>query len=534
MANGIATVGLEALRPTASPSRPPEGREAGRRFAEVFDRLDRPADHKGPAGPTMSDPGRSAEEGSGPRERPQATSGVQSDEAAKSGESDEDRSADDREGVGDAPFAVTDGDRPTPEAPVATDTGIGLLAAWPPGADRPSEEAGAVDVADDALASIPEDGLTGRTMPLGPQSAVMGEAGRTLVGAPWWPGATLPGSGQDAAAPLAMPDARGDGPDGTPERTGRMGAGLGSDGVQASGASVAEMAVSGAIPPKAGAARAALADFGTAGQPAPSPPGDGCPREGAAVQGLTPTSSGSLPAPLAAAPGSTGEAGAPPRGGAGREERETRGFPGLESAEADGSLRARGFVPKPLAAVPAMTTPLARKAGASWGEIGVPELAAPPAFHVPVGSVPFGTPSAEGAVARDVARQIAAQPGLVADGTAELRLAPEELGPLRLSVERGEDGLRLVIEAARPETADLLRRHVEALRQELRQEGLGTVGVSIGGGEARREGGAAPQRGQPGPDAGRPSIAGEGLAPAFAASPAPRGRGVGGHLDLRF
>ena len=77
-------------------------------------------------------------------------------------------------------------------------------------------------------------------------------------------------------------------------------------------------------------------------------------------------------------------------------------------------------------------------------------------------------------------------PVLRTGGSAEVSLAPKELGQLRLSVETSDTGLRIVIEAARPETADLMRRHVEALRQELRQEGLGAVSVSIARGAGCR------------------------------------------------
>jgi hypothetical protein len=124
-----------------------------------------------------------------------------------------------------------------------------------------------------------------------------------------------------------------------------------------------------------------------------------------------------------------------------------------------------------------------------------------------------------------------------AAGSAEMSLAPEELGHLRLNVEASDAGLRIVIEAARPETADLMRRHVEALRQELRQEGLGAVSVSIGGGEGRRGGDPSPDRGSgagwaaqapwaPGAEPGATTVPNS---PAM-----PRSAGSAGHIDLRF
>lgn len=117
-----------------------------------------------------------------------------------------------------------------------------------------------------------------------------------------------------------------------------------------------------------------------------------------------------------------------------------------------------------------------------------------------------------------------------------MSLAPEELGHLRLSVETSDAGLRVVIEAARPETADLMRRHVEALRHELRQEGLGSVSVSIGGGDGQR-GESAPERG-PGRGWSAPSAWMAGPESAAALSPASsataRATGSSGRIDLRF
>jgi flagellar hook-length control protein FliK len=179
-----------------------------------------------------------------------------------------------------------------------------------------------------------------------------------------------------------------------------------------------------------------------------------------------------------------------------------------------------------------------------WGEVPVPDRSALlPPFALGEAGVPASAPPpGEGAVARHIARQMLAQPALRTGGTAEMTLSPEELGPLRLSVEVVEGGLRLVIEAVRPETADLLRRHVETLRQELRQDGLGSVGVSIGGGDARRgeaggSFGSGGGLGQDGGPFGGPALgAGRGAGPSPAAAPAiaGRGRGPGGHLDIRF
>jgi flagellar hook-length control protein FliK len=166
-------------------------------------------------------------------------------------------------------------------------------------------------------------------------------------------------------------------------------------------------------------------------------------------------------------------------------------------------------------------------APASAPNMSAPSFAA--AVPHPAAEAPDGR-----STARSVARQVADHPVLRTGGQAEVDLNPRELGPLRVTVEGTEGALRLVIEAARPETADLLRRHAETLRQELRQEGLGSVGVSIGGGgEGRRQEGAPSGRrwdGAPGPG---PAAWGAAPPPPRPAPPA-SSRTAGGHIDLRF
>ncbi|WP_176559264.1 flagellar hook-length control protein FliK [Rubellimicrobium roseum] len=150
------------------------------------------------------------------------------------------------------------------------------------------------------------------------------------------------------------------------------------------------------------------------------------------------------------------------------------------------------------------------------------------------GAAPTVLLPGEALAARRIARQVAEQTILRTGGRAEMSLAPEELGHLRLRVDVDEGGLRVLIEAARTDTADLLRRHVETLRQELRSEGLGSVSVSIGGGEANRGGGDAQGR--------APALERAGHAPSPVtfdpggpANPVPsRPRAGTGQLDLRF
>ena len=59
--------------------------------------------------------------------------------------------------------------------------------------------------------------------------------------------------------------------------------------------------------------------------------------------------------------------------------------------------------------------------------------------------------------------------------TVEIALHPKELGPLKLLAQSAEGGLTLTILAERPETLDLMRRHLDQLHDDLRRAGFNTV-----------------------------------------------------------
>jgi flagellar hook-length control protein FliK len=72
---------------------------------------------------------------------------------------------------------------------------------------------------------------------------------------------------------------------------------------------------------------------------------------------------------------------------------------------------------------------------------------------------------------------------------AELILEPAELGRLRFDLVTQGDQVQVILAAERPDTLDLLRRHVDELRQEFRNSGLDTGTLSFGqwgkGGDGR-------------------------------------------------
>ena len=79
------------------------------------------------------------------------------------------------------------------------------------------------------------------------------------------------------------------------------------------------------------------------------------------------------------------------------------------------------------------------------------------------------------------------------EGAVEVRLSPEELGRVRLTVSPAETGITVSIQAERPDTLDLLRRHGDALIADLAAEGFADASLDFG-----RD---SPSGGDAGPDA---------------------------------
>jgi len=116
--------------------------------------------------------------------------------------------------------------------------------------------------------------------------------------------------------------------------------------------------------------------------------------------------------------------------------------------------------------------------------------------------------------------------GPASDGANfEITLAPEELGQVRLSLHQGERGLTVQVQAERPETADLIRRHLADLDRDLRDLGHGSVAFSFGD---------RPPQGREPPQAGAFAREGAATRPAVAAGPAVPARGGTAGLDIRL
>ena len=92
-----------------------------------------------------------------------------------------------------------------------------------------------------------------------------------------------------------------------------------------------------------------------------------------------------------------------------------------------------------------------------------------------------------------VASQLAQAAGQTTNGTTDITLNPKELGQVKLSLQVIDGTMFVAIAAERPETAELMRRHIDGLVQEFRGLGYQDVSFSFAG----RQGGNGP-----GPDPG--------------------------------
>lgn len=104
------------------------------------------------------------------------------------------------------------------------------------------------------------------------------------------------------------------------------------------------------------------------------------------------------------------------------------------------------------------------------------ERAAPVAHQTATAAAPTAGAETARHVANQIAVVISNQPGR----PTEIALQPKELGRVRLSMTAVDTTITLNILAERPETTDLLRRHIDALSQEFEALGYDTISFSFG------------------------------------------------------
>lgn len=131
--------------------------------------------------------------------------------------------------------------------------------------------------------------------------------------------------------------------------------------------------------------------------------------------------------------------------------------------------------------------------------------------------LPHQSSPSQRADSASVVRQIVDGFSRINEGTVELRLAPEELGRVRMYLVSGEHGLTVHIQADRPETLDLMRRNVDELARNLADAGYEGAGFSFGEERQGAEGRAAGQstmdyaEPDPTPEQSKPPVGADGL-----------------------
>ncbi len=79
-----------------------------------------------------------------------------------------------------------------------------------------------------------------------------------------------------------------------------------------------------------------------------------------------------------------------------------------------------------------------------------------------------------------ITQQVAHAAARVADGPVEVTLSPEELGRVRLTLHTSEAGITVAIHAERPETLDLMRRNIDLLARDFRDQGYASIAFDFG------------------------------------------------------
>ncbi|WP_209835433.1 flagellar hook-length control protein FliK [Ruegeria sp. HKCCE3926] len=84
-------------------------------------------------------------------------------------------------------------------------------------------------------------------------------------------------------------------------------------------------------------------------------------------------------------------------------------------------------------------------------------------------------------IARSIAGQLsAAVQTRIGSGATEIALNPEELGRVSIVLNGREDGLQITIATERPETLELMRRHLSVLTEEFQKLGYGDLSFDLG------------------------------------------------------
>lgn len=144
-------------------------------------------------------------------------------------------------------------------------------------------------------------------------------------------------------------------------------------------------------------------------------------------------------------------------------------------------------------------------------------VSAPSALHVAESIETARTEFAVQHAAQPVAHHRAETPGVIARQLADampaaggrpvdIALNPEELGRVRMALSTTDGSVTLHVMAERPETLDLMRRHIAELAQEFRSIGYGNINFSFAGGDTNERDGGQDQSSAGDPVANAPEV----------------------------
>ncbi len=137
-------------------------------------------------------------------------------------------------------------------------------------------------------------------------------------------------------------------------------------------------------------------------------------------------------------------------------------------------------------------------------------------------------------MARSVAVQIAEVVSTAHDRSIELKLHPEELGRVSMTLSNDSGGLTVTVNADRAETLDLMRRNIDLLGQELRRLGYGSVDFSFGDGRSGTGGAQTSDNARTAPaESGEPGAVDDPTDAALRPARARSGHKAGG-IDIRL
>lgn len=105
-----------------------------------------------------------------------------------------------------------------------------------------------------------------------------------------------------------------------------------------------------------------------------------------------------------------------------------------------------------------------------------------------------------------ILRQVSDGMARLGEGSVEIRLSPEELGQVRMQMVPSDGGMTVHITADRPETLDLMRRHIDQLARDLADAGYESASFSFGeGGEGGEDPAPRQDRAKPMPQDDTPA-----------------------------